>query len=193
MQERLIELGYLKGKADGVFGDRTRGAVERFQKYNGLDRDGVAGKRTLTMLFESDQIVAAVTATPSSASVEAIPTPGVDMLPGVYLNGSSEPLWNVAVFKMDGGRVMLPVKALLEAAGALEAESLDQLAGTLSGTVGEHQIKIVYSLDSNGQLDMAELEADGSSVDLTEEMVYYQDGAFYLSPEGMALALNGES
>lgn len=52
MQERLIELGYLEGTADGAFGTKTKGAVMRFQSNHGLARDGVAGKRTLTVLFE---------------------------------------------------------------------------------------------------------------------------------------------
>ena len=38
MQERLIELGFLKGKADGAFGPGTEAAVEAFQKAAGLPR-----------------------------------------------------------------------------------------------------------------------------------------------------------
>lgn len=59
MQERLIELGYLKGDADGAFGYQTRNAVLAFQKNNGLSRDGVAGKTTLTVLFEYEAVRAA--------------------------------------------------------------------------------------------------------------------------------------
>ncbi len=66
MQLRLIELGYLTGDADGTFGPQTKRAVERFQYYNGLSRDGVAGKRTLTVLYESTEVVfAPVDVTPS--------------------------------------------------------------------------------------------------------------------------------
>ena len=54
LQERLIELGYLpEGSADGAFGGQTRLAVRRFQYYNGLTVDGVAGRATQTNLFEN--------------------------------------------------------------------------------------------------------------------------------------------
>ena len=54
LQERLIELGYLpEGAADGAYGNQTRNAVRRFQYYNGLTQDGVAGDTTHTYLFEN--------------------------------------------------------------------------------------------------------------------------------------------
>lgn len=57
LQERLIELGYLTGKADGAYGNQTRKAVLLFQYHNGLTRDGVAGKATQTVLFEDPNVV----------------------------------------------------------------------------------------------------------------------------------------
>ena len=52
MQDELITLGYLAvGKADGDFGNGTREAVETFQKVNKLDPDGIAGEKTLALLF----------------------------------------------------------------------------------------------------------------------------------------------
>lgn len=56
LQERLIELDYLEGTADGDFGNGTKKAVIAFQKNNDLSADGVAGEQTLTILF-SDQAV----------------------------------------------------------------------------------------------------------------------------------------
>ena len=50
MQNRLIALGYLTGKADGNFGPKTSLALIAFQKANGLTADGVAGVKTLTKL-----------------------------------------------------------------------------------------------------------------------------------------------
>ncbi|PAB59546.1 spore cortex-lytic enzyme [Anaeromicrobium sediminis] len=50
VQERLIEWGYLRGKADGVFGNATYNAVVYFQKKNGLKADGVVGTYTLKQL-----------------------------------------------------------------------------------------------------------------------------------------------
>ena len=46
VQDRLHELGYLKGKADGVYNKKTRNAVTKFQEDSGLVADGVVGART---------------------------------------------------------------------------------------------------------------------------------------------------
>jgi peptidoglycan hydrolase-like protein with peptidoglycan-binding domain len=46
LQQRLTELGYWNGKADGTFGSVTQQAVFALQKAAGLDRDGVVGTKT---------------------------------------------------------------------------------------------------------------------------------------------------
>ncbi|MBE5803590.1 MAG: hypothetical protein E7316_03660 [Clostridiales bacterium] len=68
MQERLIELGYLSGKADGNYGRQTFEAVYAFQKANGLSRDGVAGAATLSKLYSATTAQAQATATPAPAT-----------------------------------------------------------------------------------------------------------------------------
>lgn len=50
IQERLQELGYDPGTADGIFGTRTQQAVIAFQQDMGLDADGIVGKNTLAAL-----------------------------------------------------------------------------------------------------------------------------------------------
>lgn len=50
LQRALASLGLNPGAADGVFGAKTEGAVQRFQRQNGLVDDGVAGPRTLRTL-----------------------------------------------------------------------------------------------------------------------------------------------
>ena len=50
MQQALIGLGYLDGKADGSCGPKTREAVRQFQKAYGLGADGSAGPDTMTAL-----------------------------------------------------------------------------------------------------------------------------------------------
>ena len=52
LQNRLITLGYLTGKADGIYGKNTKAAVKAFQKNNNLDADGVAGSLTLLALYD---------------------------------------------------------------------------------------------------------------------------------------------
>jgi hypothetical protein len=43
VEQRLTDLSYRPGPVDGVYDNRTRGAVIAFQKWEGLSRDGVVG------------------------------------------------------------------------------------------------------------------------------------------------------
>ncbi len=61
MQQRLIGLGYLSGKADGNFGVQTYRALVAFQEKNQLDTDGIAGTKTLAALNSANAIAAAGT------------------------------------------------------------------------------------------------------------------------------------
>ena len=54
LQNRLITLGYLTGKADGKYGRDTKAAVQAFQTANNLGKDGVAGPQTLEALYSSN-------------------------------------------------------------------------------------------------------------------------------------------
>lgn len=70
MQQKLISLGFLTGKADGQFGIKTYQALVAFQKANSLSADGVAGTRTLTAL-NGNPIGAKATATPKPTATPA--------------------------------------------------------------------------------------------------------------------------
>jgi N-acetylmuramoyl-L-alanine amidase len=50
LQERLLELGYDLGRADGIFGRRTAAALAYFQREVGLVADGVCGPLTIAAL-----------------------------------------------------------------------------------------------------------------------------------------------
>lgn len=50
IQQRLQELGYNPGTADGIYGTRTKNAVISFQRDYGLSDDGIAGPKTLEAL-----------------------------------------------------------------------------------------------------------------------------------------------
>ena len=58
LQYALIDLGYLSDKADGQFGGNTHSAVVQFQAVNGLDADGLAGKKTQDLLFSGKALSA---------------------------------------------------------------------------------------------------------------------------------------
>lgn len=53
-QRRLIDLGYLRGKADGVFGERSRAAARLFQAMNGLEATGRLDDATLEKLASGE-------------------------------------------------------------------------------------------------------------------------------------------
>ena len=67
LQERLIELRYLSGVANGVFGAETQAALIAFQKNNGLTADGNAGSSTLKKLAGSCKAATRTTPTPAPA------------------------------------------------------------------------------------------------------------------------------
>lgn len=46
VQTKLIRWGYMSGKADGIFGAKTKEGVKYFQRKNGLSVDGIVGTKT---------------------------------------------------------------------------------------------------------------------------------------------------
>lgn len=50
IQRRLKNWDYYNGSVDGIYGNKTKQAVIKFQKKNGLVADGVAGKKTLNKM-----------------------------------------------------------------------------------------------------------------------------------------------
>ena len=50
VQKKLIQYGYMTGTADGRYGEKTRDAVEWFQRRNGLEADGRVGPATAAAL-----------------------------------------------------------------------------------------------------------------------------------------------
>ena len=57
IQQRLIDLGYLGGTADGKLGAKSENAVKVFQRLNGLSVTGKANGETVLRLF-SDRVAA---------------------------------------------------------------------------------------------------------------------------------------
>ena len=92
MQQRLKELGYLNGSADGVFGDATEAAVRYFQQRNNLSVDGKAGQKTLDKLYSSSAKAAVATPTPTAKPTKTpkvTATPKAESLDYYLRNGSS--------------------------------------------------------------------------------------------------------
>ncbi|MCW2599316.1 MAG: cwlM [Frankiales bacterium] len=57
LQERLSELGFDTGRADGIFGPQTETALKGFQREYGLVSDGVCGPATLRALKQLGRLV----------------------------------------------------------------------------------------------------------------------------------------
>ena len=53
IQQRLIDLGYLDGVADGIIGPKSTEAMKLFQRLNGLAANGKANSESLEALFSS--------------------------------------------------------------------------------------------------------------------------------------------
>ncbi|MBR3015876.1 MAG: peptidoglycan-binding protein [Clostridia bacterium] len=73
LQLRLIELGFLTGKADGTAGSATVSAIKAFQKKNNLSQTGKADEVTQALLYSSQAVSNAKT-TKSAPTPTPIPT-----------------------------------------------------------------------------------------------------------------------
>ena len=78
LQLALIDLGYLGGTADGIYGTHTELAVRKFQKKNGLKADGLAGTKTQEAIYAQAGVTQATasgteatTAIPAAAENES--------------------------------------------------------------------------------------------------------------------------
>ena len=56
LQQRLIDLGYLTGSADGDFGGKTESALKAFQAANGLEETGIATDADTEALYADTAI-----------------------------------------------------------------------------------------------------------------------------------------
>ncbi len=67
LQQKLIDLGYLSGSADGIFGESTRKAVMAFQSAKGLTASGIADSATLSALGNGSTVTPGATTAPAAS------------------------------------------------------------------------------------------------------------------------------
>lgn len=71
VQERLNELGFSVGTADGDYGNKTRNAIAGFQVCNNMEITGVADSKTQALLF-SDNAIGNQLSTDNNALIEVL-------------------------------------------------------------------------------------------------------------------------
>ena len=189
LQNALIDLGYMeKGSADGKYGYNTYNAVKAFQKANHLSVDGVAGPKTLTILYEDPNVIGVVaptevpTATPTP-SLPPMPTPdgSTVIIPGASASSAQQA---VALTLLDGAYIIsgtdgktLYRETLLEGmpalvrpdmwltADATPVMSLAQLVDCLEGwTLMGSSADGIYALNACGYTISIHFKSDETAI-----------------------------
>ena len=170
LQQALIDLGYLKGKADGIFGKQTYQAVCNFQTARKLTVDGLAGKKTQSVLYDAassakaastektDTSAASDTSSSSAASTSSASSGSVSS--GNLFSG------NYATLRLSdrGDRVKIMQQALIrlnylsgKADGIFGNKTLDAVVAfqkayslTADGLAGKKTLKALESADKDG-------------------------------------------
>ncbi|MDF2840600.1 MAG: cell wall hydrolase [Clostridia bacterium] len=95
LQKALINQGYLKGSADGIYGSMTKNSVIKFQTTKRIQIDGIAGNQTQTLLYAQTSSRSATTTAATDlywlsriihAEAEAEPYEGKVAVGNVVLN-----------------------------------------------------------------------------------------------------------
>lgn len=71
VQTRLTELGFFSGPISGNYMNQTLAAVKAFQEHNGMNADGITGRETWDMMFNSTEVLD----TSATARPTPVPTP----------------------------------------------------------------------------------------------------------------------
>ena len=67
VQKKLKNWGYYTGSVDGIYGSKTKAAVVKFQKRNGLVADGIIGNKTLKAMGISNSMLSGGSSSSSGA------------------------------------------------------------------------------------------------------------------------------
>lgn len=121
LQERLNALGYTDASGqplgtDGKFGDRTRQAVQAFQRDHQLSDDGIAGRDTFKALADAQPR--------RSGQSASVPDPG-NAVAGPLLSDQAHPRY--PMYQQAVGAL----ERLGAAGGFADRKALEQAAGTL--------------------------------------------------------------
>ena len=144
VQQALINLGYLKGKADGIYGNQTENAVRAFQKAKNLTVDGLAGKKTQALLLGASSSAGSESSAPAAAAAPAqsgtsSSSSSTSVSGGSLFNG------NYATLRLNdrNDRVKILQQALIR---------LNYLSGKADGIFGRKTLDAVVAFQQRNRL-----------------------------------------
>lgn len=105
VQEKLIDLGYLEGSADGIFGEQTKIAIEQFQKDNSIEVTGSLDEEDKAKLFSENVIFtqefairAAVVAMTNSLATDVMTEDGSAYNPELFHRFSDTSGYHMSIY-----------------------------------------------------------------------------------------------
>jgi len=196
MQEKLISLGYLKGAADGEFGDMTLEAVKLYQTRKGLSVDGVAGPKTLNTLYKDttsyEDSFTKLYVGAKGSQVKALQRKLIDLK---YLKGSADGVYGnktvtavklyqkVKGLEVDGIAGAITQKTLFADHDVYTAPASASASSLVNGSQGDAVKQLQSALIYLGYLKGS---ADGKFGDKTESAVRLYQKTNGLTVDGIA-------
>ena len=173
LQQALIDQGYLKGSADGVFGNKTENAVRAFQKAKKLKVDGLAGKKTQELLYGSSGSKTTSTSGSTSSSSASSSSTTSSSGDGSLFGGN----YTTIRLKDEGARVKTLQSALIrlnylsgKADGKFGSKTLDAVALfqkenglSVDGLAGKKTLKAIETADKNGTVRGSSNSSSGNT------------------------------
>ena len=172
LQNKLIELGYLRDTADGVFGANTESAVAAFQRSNGLTESGVADAATQRLLYSGQELVSASNSTDPQSII--------------YRTQEKLSIWGFLAAKPDGvagsqtNEAVADFKQYLRSYEKLYPTPVPDATPTPAGNFGEEAVAVDVPIDPE-----AETKID-------EHLLAYVDGEYEFEVYRQTVA-NGDS
>lgn len=215
VQQQLIDLGYLSGKADGVFGTDTYKAVIQFQLAHDLEPDGIVGENTLTWLFSVEAIarptptpsptplptseptpspVPSPTPTPSPVPTAQIPQAWIgetgaacplQMQEGGAVQVDGETVADVSVYADADGALYLPLRALVHALSYPEYAHENGSAYEFTVAPQGKTVVVGCETDASGRVEQTMVLIDGFFFVPEEAYTFWRWGEEIYIPAAM--------